>query len=120
MRNGGPALEAVTAAVGALEEEPLFNAGRGAVVTDDGKQEMDAAIMEDTTRRAGTVAGIFGPRNRAQDYPRRRMVGAILALPGTLRIRPGWSARGLRLAFVVFLLIISARMFLDLAASLTT
>lgn len=63
LRAGGPALEAVTAAVCALENEPLFNAGRGAVFTSDGKQEMDAAVMDGATRRAGTVAGIFGPRN---------------------------------------------------------
>jgi beta-aspartyl-peptidase (threonine type) len=63
LRNGGPALEAVAAAVCALEDEPLFNAGRGAVFTADGKQEMDAAVMDGETRRAGTVAGIFGPRN---------------------------------------------------------
>lgn len=63
LRDGGPALEAVTAAVCDLEDEPLFNAGRGAVFTGDGKQEMDAAVMEGATRRAGAVAGIFGPRN---------------------------------------------------------
>lgn len=60
---GGAALDAVTAAVCALENEPLFNAGRGAVYTSDGKQEMDAAIMDGATRKAGAVGGIFGPRN---------------------------------------------------------
>lgn len=63
LQDGGPALDAVTAAVCSLEDEPLFNAGRGAVFTADGKQEMDAAVMDGETRRAGTVAGIFGPRN---------------------------------------------------------
>lgn len=63
LKGGGPALEAVTAAVCALEDEPLFNSGRGAVYTSAGKQEMDAAVMEGTTRRAGAVAGIFGPKN---------------------------------------------------------
>lgn len=63
LRNGGAALEAFTAAVCAIEGEPLFNAGRGAVFTDNVKQEMDAAVMEGTMRRAGIVAGIFGPRN---------------------------------------------------------
>lgn len=63
LQDGGAALDAVTAAVCALEDEPLFNAGRGAVFTADGKQEMDAAVMDGETRRAGTVAGIFGPRN---------------------------------------------------------
>ena len=60
---GGAALDAVTAAVCALEDEPLFNAGRGAVFTSDGKQEMDAAIMDGAARRAGAVGGMFGPRN---------------------------------------------------------
>jgi beta-aspartyl-peptidase (threonine type) len=60
---GGAALDAVTAAVVMLEDDPLFNAGRGAVFTSAGTQEMDAAVMEGRERRAGAVAGIFGPRN---------------------------------------------------------
>lgn len=60
---GGTALDAVTATVMALEDEPLFNAGRGAVLTSAGTLEMDAAIMDGRDRRAGAVAGIFGPRN---------------------------------------------------------
>ncbi len=60
---GGSALDAVTAAVVALEDDPLFNAGHGAVFTAAGTQEMDAAIMEGREHRAGAVAGIFGPRN---------------------------------------------------------
>lgn len=63
LRAGGAALDAVTEAVAALEDEPLFNAGRGAVFTSEGRQEMDAAIMDGRDRRAGAVAGIFGPRN---------------------------------------------------------
>ncbi|WP_370287226.1 isoaspartyl peptidase/L-asparaginase family protein [Pseudooceanicola nanhaiensis] len=63
LREGGAALDAVTAAVCALEDEPLFNAGRGAVFTSEGKQEMDACIMDGRDRAAGAVAGIFGPRN---------------------------------------------------------
>jgi L-asparaginase / beta-aspartyl-peptidase len=60
---GGSALDAVTGAVCALEDDPLFNAGRGAVFTRAGTQEMDAAVMDGSDRRAGAVAGIFGPRN---------------------------------------------------------
>lgn len=60
---GGTALDAVAASVCALENEPLFNAGRGAVFTSEGAQEMDAAIMDGKTRNAGAVGGIFGPRN---------------------------------------------------------
>src|SRR5438067_864726 len=60
---GGRALDAVTAAVVALEDDPLFNAGRGAVFTSAGTQEMDAAVMDGRERRVGAVAGICGPKN---------------------------------------------------------
>jgi beta-aspartyl-peptidase (threonine type) len=60
---GGSALDAVTAAVCTLEDDPLFNAGRGAVFTRAGTQEMDAAVMDGRERRAGAVAGVFGPKN---------------------------------------------------------
>lgn len=60
---GGAALDAVTAAVVALEDDPLFNAGRGSVFTAAGTQEMDASIMDGKDHRAGGVAGILGPRN---------------------------------------------------------
>jgi len=60
---GGSALDAVTRAVVALEDDPLFNAGKGSVFTAAGTQEMDAAVMEGRDHRAGAVAGIFGPRN---------------------------------------------------------
>ncbi|MGR3496214.1 isoaspartyl peptidase/L-asparaginase family protein [Citreimonas sp.] len=59
----GSALDAVEATVCALEDEPLFNAGRGAVFTRDGTHEMDAAIMDGRDRSAAAVAGICGPRN---------------------------------------------------------
>ncbi len=60
---GGTALDAVTRAVMALEDDPLFNAGHGAVFTAEGRLEMDAAIMDGRTRAAGAVAGVLGPRN---------------------------------------------------------
>jgi L-asparaginase / beta-aspartyl-peptidase len=63
LHDGGSAVDAVTAAVVAFEDDPLFNAGRGAVFTAAGTQEMDAAVMEGRERRAGAVAGIFGPKN---------------------------------------------------------
>jgi beta-aspartyl-peptidase (threonine type) len=63
LAKGGAALDAVTASVMALEDDPLFNAGHGAVFTSAGKLEMDAAIMEGAMRRAGAVAGICGPKN---------------------------------------------------------
>jgi len=63
LMDGGSALDAVTAAVVALEDDPVFNAGRGAVFNADGRQEMDAAVMDGRDRAAGAVAGILGPRN---------------------------------------------------------
>ena len=59
----GGALDAVTQAVAALEDDRLFNAGRGSVFTAAGTQEMDASVMDGRDRRAGAVAGILGPRN---------------------------------------------------------
>jgi beta-aspartyl-peptidase (threonine type) len=58
LKNGGAALDAVSAAVQVLEDSPWFNAGKGAVFTADGTHELDAAIMEGHTRRAGAVAGV--------------------------------------------------------------
>jgi L-asparaginase / beta-aspartyl-peptidase len=63
LSQGGTALDAVTRAVMALEDDPLFNAGRGAVFTSAGRHEMDAAIMDGRSRRAGAVASVCGPRN---------------------------------------------------------
>lgn len=63
LARGGTALDAVTEAVMALEEDPLFNAGRGAVYTAEGRHEMDAALMDGRDRRAGAIAGICGPRH---------------------------------------------------------
>lgn len=63
LQAGGTALDAVTQAVMALEDDPLFNAGHGAVFTSAGKLEMDAAVMDGPTRGAGAVAGVLGPRN---------------------------------------------------------
>ncbi len=60
---GGSALDAVAAAVAHLEDAPEFNAGRGAVFTADGTVELDAAIMDGTTRRAGAVARVTRTRS---------------------------------------------------------
>lgn len=56
--NGGTALDAVTAAVTWLEDCPLFNAGRGAVFTHEGRNELDASIMDGRTEMAGAVGGV--------------------------------------------------------------
>lgn len=63
LTKGGKALDAVEAAVRVLEDDPNFNAGRGAVLTYDGTIELDAAIMEGTGRKAGAVAGVTTTRN---------------------------------------------------------
>jgi beta-aspartyl-peptidase (threonine type) len=63
LKNDGSAVDAVQAAVIVLEDDPLFNAGRGAVLTHEGKCELDAAIMDGKTRRAGAVCGIRGIKN---------------------------------------------------------
>lgn len=60
---GGSAVEAVEACVVVLEDSPLFNAGRGAVLNAAGEVEMDAAIMDGKDRRAGAVCGIRSIRN---------------------------------------------------------
>ena len=59
----GSALDAVTASVVALEDDPRFNAGRGSVLTTEGRPEMDAAVMNGADHAAGAVAGVCGPRN---------------------------------------------------------
>jgi beta-aspartyl-peptidase (threonine type) len=63
LNSGGAAIDAVEASVCALEDDPLFNAGRGAVFTNDEKHEMDAAIMSGDDLRAGAVAAVSGIKN---------------------------------------------------------
>lgn len=58
LNKGGSALDAVTLAVGMLEDNPLFNAGKGAVFTHQGTHELDAAIMDGRTLACGSVAGV--------------------------------------------------------------
>ena len=60
---GGTSLDAVTAAVVVLEDCPLFNAGRGAVFNSAGEHELDAAVMDGSSLRAGAVAGVRATRN---------------------------------------------------------
>jgi beta-aspartyl-peptidase (threonine type) len=63
LREGRPSLDAVEAAIRVLEDDPLFNAGRGAVFTAEGRNELDASIMDGATRNAGAVAGVTRTRN---------------------------------------------------------
>ncbi|WP_405232651.1 isoaspartyl peptidase/L-asparaginase family protein [Lentisalinibacter salinarum] len=60
---GGSAMDAVTAAVVVLEDNPLFNAGRGAVFNHEGGHELDASVMDGSNLAAGGVAGVRRVRN---------------------------------------------------------
>ena len=109
LEKGGSALDAVEAAVRALEDHPLFNAGKGAAFSYEGTHELDAAIMNGHTLEAGAVAGVKGIRNPVslarmvmeQSRPRvaggsrgggvcppdesRAGAGRLFLYPGTLR-----------------------------------
>ncbi|WP_379545519.1 isoaspartyl peptidase/L-asparaginase family protein [Qipengyuania sp. DSG2-2] len=63
LAEGGTAMEAIKAAIVLMEDDPLFNAGRGAVFTWDGRIEHDASIMDGTDRSAGAVTGTRTIRN---------------------------------------------------------
>lgn len=63
LARGGSSVDAVQAALVILEDSPLFNAGKGAVFTHDGKNELDAAIMDGSTHAAGAVAGVRRVKN---------------------------------------------------------
>lgn len=63
LRAGGSAMDAVEAAVQILEDDPLFNSGRGAAFTAEGRNELDASIMDGATLAAGAVAGVTTTRH---------------------------------------------------------
>ena len=63
LEQGGTALDAVESAVNSLEDTPLFNAGKGAVFTNEGTHEMDASIMDGKTLEAGAVSLVTGIKN---------------------------------------------------------
>jgi beta-aspartyl-peptidase (threonine type) len=62
-KNDGTSLDAVVAAIRVMEDSPLFNAGRGAAFTRDGRNELDAAIIDGRNRRAGAVAAVTTVKN---------------------------------------------------------
>jgi len=106
---GGSALDAAEAAVRSLEDCPLFNAGRGSVLTREGRVEMDAAVMDGAARRAGACAHITGVRHpvslaRAvmEATPHVLIVGAdaeALAAECGLELEdPDWFVTGRELA----------------------
>src|SRR5438477_5099323 len=63
LMKGGSSLDAVETSIRILEDSPLFNAGKGAVFTHEGKNELDAAIMDGKTMKAGAVAGVTIVKN---------------------------------------------------------
>ena len=63
LAEGGDAMDAIKAAILIMEDSPLFNAGKGAVLTWDGTAELDASIMDGRDRSAGAVAGVKTVRN---------------------------------------------------------
>ncbi|EMT6381614.1 isoaspartyl peptidase/L-asparaginase [Providencia rettgeri] len=63
LNKGGSSLDAVQASINVMEDSPLFNAGKGAVFTHDGKNEMDASIMDGSNLKAGAVAGVTNIKN---------------------------------------------------------
>lgn len=84
---GGSSLDAVEAAIRVLEDDPLFNAGRGAVFASDGTNQMDAAIMDGATQRAGAVADVTRTRN-----PIRLARAVMEKTPYVLLVGPGADA----------------------------
>lgn len=66
LKNGGTPLDAVEQTITYLEDCPLFNAGRGAVFTHEGKNELDASIMDGTTQKAGAVGSVMTVKNPIQ------------------------------------------------------
>lgn len=98
---GKPALDVIEATIGMMEDDPLFNAGRGAVFTAQGRNELDAAIMDGKTLQAGSVAGVTRTRHpislarRVMDAsPHVMLVGtgadAFSAQQGLEQVEPGW------------------------------
>ncbi len=66
LKKGGNAVDAIQASIKLLEDNLLFNAGRGSVFTKKGVQEMDAAIMDGSTLKAGAITGVRNVRNPIQ------------------------------------------------------
>lgn len=101
LTRGGSALDAVLAAVEVMEDDPLFNAGRGAVFTAAGRNELDAAVMNGSDLTAGAVAGLTATRHpiaaaRAvmERSPHVMLIGpgadAFAASVGLEQVDPSW------------------------------
>lgn len=101
LAQGGQALDAVQAAIEVMEDDPLFNAGRGAVFTAAGRNELDAAVMNGSDLTAGSVAGLTTTRHpiaaaRAvmEKSPHVMLIGAgadaFAASVGLEQVAPSW------------------------------
>ncbi|MDP1737063.1 MAG: isoaspartyl peptidase/L-asparaginase [Caulobacter sp.] len=101
LEQGGTAMDAVEAVILEFEDDPLFNAGRGAVFTAEGRNELDAAVMDGATLKAGSVAGVTRTRHpislaRAVMEKSRHvmMIGAgadaFAASVGLEQVDPAW------------------------------
>lgn len=84
LESGGTAIEAVEKTINVMENNPLFNAGKGAVFTHEGRNELDAAIMDGSDLSAGSVAGVTDVKNpiTAARYVMRNSVHVMLAGAG--------------------------------------
>lgn len=87
LKNGGSSLDAVEQVVRYLEDCPLFNAGKGAVLTEEGKVELDASIMDGKTLLAGAVAGVTDIKN-----PITAARAVMEKTPHVMLVREGASA----------------------------
>ena len=87
LQGGGSSIDAVIAAIVVMEDSPLFNAGRGAVFSHEGRIELDASIMDGATRMAGAVAGVTTARN-----PIRAAHAVMTKSPHVMLIGPGADA----------------------------
>ena len=87
LKSGGSALDAVQAAVQVMEDDPLFNAGRGAVFTAAGRNELDAAVMNGADLTAGSVAGLTTTR-----HPVAAARAVMERSPHVMLIGPGADA----------------------------
>ena len=84
LNRGGTSVEAVKAAINQMELNPIFNAGRGAVFTNEGKNELDASIMDGKTLTAGAVAGVTNVKHpvNCADLVRTKSPHVMMASKG--------------------------------------
>jgi beta-aspartyl-peptidase (threonine type) len=90
--NGGTALDAVQTVLNIFEDDPLFNAGRGAVFTSEGKNELDSSIMDGSNLMAGAVAGVTRTR-----HPISLARAVMEKSPYVMMAGPGADAFGARM-----------------------